>query len=214
MVPATMRDGIARRSLKAVALFNYTVNLRVTRFLGRLKGPPPFELGGECRCSAHCCEAPSVQLSRIAGEWRDVEEHEGVGGERTCEHAWLVNVDRVRRHLVECVVDANQCLGHVGAEREVQFDLGRATRSGCFETLQVRHGAQVLFLLDENFFLDVLGRRAGPRSHNRNRANVEVGNHLHRDAQRRDDTEHGENQCANSYQKPVGDERPEKTLVV
>jgi Fe-S-cluster containining protein len=56
-----MRDGPIRRSLKRVALWNFTLNVRATRWIRRQRGGRPYLLGGECRRCARCCEAPAIQ---------------------------------------------------------------------------------------------------------------------------------------------------------
>jgi hypothetical protein len=60
-----MRDGLGRRALKRAALWNFELNVRVHRAWRRRRGERPFVLGGDCRRCARCCEAPSVQGSRI-----------------------------------------------------------------------------------------------------------------------------------------------------
>jgi hypothetical protein len=60
-----MRDGLLRRGVKAVARWAFILNRRVDRGLGRLSGPPPFLLGGDCRRCAACCEAPAIRVHSI-----------------------------------------------------------------------------------------------------------------------------------------------------
>jgi uncharacterized protein len=60
-----MRDGPGRRALKRVALWNFTLNLRVHRAWRRARGERPFVLGGECRRCARCCEAPAIRAHRV-----------------------------------------------------------------------------------------------------------------------------------------------------
>ena len=57
-----MRDGLGRRALKRVALWNFSVNLRAHRAWRRARGERPFELGGDCRRCARCCEAPAIRV--------------------------------------------------------------------------------------------------------------------------------------------------------
>jgi uncharacterized protein len=57
-----VKDNLLRRALKGVALWNFKVNLWVTR---RAQGPAPYTLGGDCRLCAACCEAPSLQVSAV-----------------------------------------------------------------------------------------------------------------------------------------------------
>jgi hypothetical protein len=61
-----MRDGPVRRVLKLVALANFLVNVHVTRALRRARGERPYRLGGDCRRCARCCEAPAIQVGRLA----------------------------------------------------------------------------------------------------------------------------------------------------
>jgi hypothetical protein len=58
-----MRDGIGRRALKRVALWSFTLNLRVHRACRRARKERPWVLGGECRRCARCCEAPAIQAT-------------------------------------------------------------------------------------------------------------------------------------------------------
>lgn len=60
-----MRDGRIRRGLKRVALWNFTVNVTVTRTIRRWRGERAYRLGGECRRCARCCEAPGIQAGRL-----------------------------------------------------------------------------------------------------------------------------------------------------
>jgi uncharacterized protein len=57
-----VRDGPARRALKALALANFVVGLHATRGLRRLRGDKPYRLGGACQRCAACCEEPGVQV--------------------------------------------------------------------------------------------------------------------------------------------------------
>jgi len=61
-----MRDGPFRRGLKRVARANFAVNLHATRAWRRLWGDRPHRLGGDCRRCARCCEAPAIQVGRLA----------------------------------------------------------------------------------------------------------------------------------------------------
>jgi Fe-S-cluster containining protein len=59
-----MRDGPLRRALKRLALWNFQLNLLLSRRLRLLRGQRPFVLAGDCRRCARCCEAPAIQVSR------------------------------------------------------------------------------------------------------------------------------------------------------
>ena len=52
----------------------------------------------------------------------------------------------------------------------------------------------MLFLLDQDLFFHVLGRRTRPAGTNGDGAYLEIRNHLHRYAQNRDDAEHTHDQ--------------------
>jgi uncharacterized cysteine cluster protein YcgN (CxxCxxCC family) len=59
-----MRDGLGRRLLKRVALWNFTINIRVHRAWRRARKERPYVLAGDCRRCARCCEAPAIQVGR------------------------------------------------------------------------------------------------------------------------------------------------------
>ncbi len=60
-----MRDNVLRRALKGLALARFVVDLRIYRAIQRLRGRARYELGGECRRCAACCEAPAIQVGRV-----------------------------------------------------------------------------------------------------------------------------------------------------
>ena len=55
-----MRDGPLLRAVKRVALWGHRVDLAVHRAVRRARGERPWALGGGCRRSGGCCEAPAV----------------------------------------------------------------------------------------------------------------------------------------------------------
>ena len=57
-----MKDGAVRRAVKRAALWNFQLGLSLHRALERRRGRIPYDLGGECRRCAHCCEAPGIQV--------------------------------------------------------------------------------------------------------------------------------------------------------
>jgi uncharacterized protein len=57
-----MRDGRLRRVLKAIARIRFAIDAAVDRAIRRRRGPW-FDLGGECRRCARCCEAPAVAVN-------------------------------------------------------------------------------------------------------------------------------------------------------
>jgi hypothetical protein len=66
-----MRDGPLRRALKAVARARFFVDVRLDRAIRRRRGPW-FELGGECRRCARCCEAPAIAVNAVVWHVRSV----------------------------------------------------------------------------------------------------------------------------------------------
>jgi Fe-S-cluster containining protein len=61
-----MRDGPLRRAVKAVARWRYAFDLRFARAVRNARrGGPWFELAGECRRCARCCEAPAIRAHAI-----------------------------------------------------------------------------------------------------------------------------------------------------
>jgi Fe-S-cluster containining protein len=61
-----MRDGILLRAVKGVALWGFRMDLAAHRFLLRGRGERPWRLGGACRRSGACCEAPAIAVGRLA----------------------------------------------------------------------------------------------------------------------------------------------------
>jgi Fe-S-cluster containining protein len=59
-----MKDGVIRRAVKRVALWNFQMNLSLHRAFERRRGRIPHELGGQCGRCARCCEAPGIQVGR------------------------------------------------------------------------------------------------------------------------------------------------------
>jgi Fe-S-cluster containining protein len=57
-----MRDGLATRMVKRIALGCFYAALGVDRALARLARRDPFRLGGDCRRCAACCEAPAIRV--------------------------------------------------------------------------------------------------------------------------------------------------------
>ncbi len=60
-----MRDGFLRRAVKRVARWGFQVDLAAHRLLLRSRGERPWTLGGSCRRSGACCEAPAIVAGRI-----------------------------------------------------------------------------------------------------------------------------------------------------
>jgi uncharacterized protein len=56
-----MRDGPLLRAVKAAARARFFLDLRLTRALRRARRGEWFELAGECRRCARCCEAPTIR---------------------------------------------------------------------------------------------------------------------------------------------------------
>lgn len=57
-----MKDGLARRIVKRIALFRYQLDLGFTRLFLRLRGEPSFLLHGTCRKCGACCVTPMIQV--------------------------------------------------------------------------------------------------------------------------------------------------------
>jgi uncharacterized protein len=60
-----MRDGLVRRAVKRVALLAFRVDVSVHRALRRSRGDRPWTLGGGCRRSGGCCEAPALSTGPV-----------------------------------------------------------------------------------------------------------------------------------------------------
>jgi Fe-S-cluster containining protein len=58
-----MRDGLVLRAVKRVALWGFRANLAAHRALLRSRGERPWTLGGGCRRSGGCCEAPALSAA-------------------------------------------------------------------------------------------------------------------------------------------------------
>jgi uncharacterized protein len=57
-----MRDGRLRRVVKAFARMRFAIDAAVDRAIRRRRAPW-FDLGGECRRCARCCEAPAIAVN-------------------------------------------------------------------------------------------------------------------------------------------------------
>ncbi|HET8643897.1 MAG TPA: YkgJ family cysteine cluster protein, partial [Vicinamibacteria bacterium] len=66
---APMKDGPLRRALKGVARARFFFDLRLTRALRHARQGPWFELAGECRRCARCCEAPAIRAHAAVFHW-------------------------------------------------------------------------------------------------------------------------------------------------
>lgn len=65
-----MRDGPLRAAVKSVARLRFQADLAAVRALRRRRSAPWFELGGECRRCAGCCEAPSIRANALVWHLR------------------------------------------------------------------------------------------------------------------------------------------------
>jgi hypothetical protein len=61
-----MRDGAVRRSVKAVARWNWELNVAVHRAWRRARGERPYRLAGDCAGCARCCEQPGISVGVLA----------------------------------------------------------------------------------------------------------------------------------------------------
>jgi len=64
-----MRDGAIRRCVKWAARVRFAADLGLNRALRRRR-EVWFELGGECRRCARCCEAPSIRSNAVVWHLR------------------------------------------------------------------------------------------------------------------------------------------------
>ena len=61
-----MRDGPVRRVVKRVGLGVYVVRLWLHRAQAEARGDIRYELGGSCQGCGQCCEAPGIQVGKLA----------------------------------------------------------------------------------------------------------------------------------------------------
>ncbi len=61
-----MRDGTLLRAVKRVALWSHRADLAAHRALRGARGERPWALGGGCRRSGACCEAPAISVGWLA----------------------------------------------------------------------------------------------------------------------------------------------------
>lgn len=57
-----MRDGPVRRTVKRAASVVFSISLWVSRRHAATPGNVHYDLGGECRRSGRCCEAPAMRV--------------------------------------------------------------------------------------------------------------------------------------------------------
>ena len=67
-----MKDPLLLRAVKRVALWSFRANLAAHRAWRRSRGERPFTLGGSCRRSGACCEAPAIVVGRVTWSMRAV----------------------------------------------------------------------------------------------------------------------------------------------
>jgi hypothetical protein len=60
-----VRDGPFLRAVKRIALWQYRLDLALHRARRRARGERPFVLGGSCRRSGACCEAPAIAAGPV-----------------------------------------------------------------------------------------------------------------------------------------------------
>ena len=60
-----MRDGPLRRAVKRLTLWQFRLDVGLQRAWRCVRGERPYRLGGACRRSAACCEAPSIAVGRV-----------------------------------------------------------------------------------------------------------------------------------------------------
>jgi uncharacterized protein len=69
-----MRDGLLRRAVKRVALWNFQVEVGLSRAWRRARGERPWPLGGGCQRSGGCCEAPTIAVGRLVSSMPRVRQ--------------------------------------------------------------------------------------------------------------------------------------------
>ena len=109
--------------------------------------------------------------------------------------------------MTQGIIDADERLVEIDIVGELQLNLGAAARCARDDAFQARNRAQVLFLLDDDFFFDVLRRGSRPARRNRNGAHFQIGNHLDGDAHGRDDPQHAKHERSNGRQSAAFDQR-------
>lgn len=60
-----MRDGLGRRVVKRLARAIFAFDLAVVRRLRRISRQPVYQLAGDCRKCAKCCESPAIRVGRL-----------------------------------------------------------------------------------------------------------------------------------------------------
>ncbi len=80
-----MKDGLARRAVKGVALVGFVVTTGLDRLLARAFGRRPYRLAGDCRACGACCESPSIRVGWLTWYfplWRRLflAWHAGING--------------------------------------------------------------------------------------------------------------------------------------
>ena len=145
----------------------------------------------------------NVDLFGVAGQWQDRKIHERIGRKRAGLQARLIDVFRIARDLTEGIADPDQRLVDVHPKRELKIDAGRAGAGRGNHSPQVGHRAQIGFLLDQDFLFHILRGGARPTGFHRDGAYFQIGNHLHRNAQGGDQTEHANDQRGDRGQNAV-----------
>jgi uncharacterized protein len=107
-----MQDGLLRRTIKRVALWNFTAGLLLTRGVRRLRGEKPHQLGGDCRRCASCCEAPAIQvgplvwylptLRRLFLSWQDRVNGFTLRGQDLANRVFIFDCTHFDRHSRRC----------------------------------------------------------------------------------------------------------------
>ena len=145
------------------------------------------------------------RLRGFPGKRHNPEIHEGVRRKGCSVDARLIYIIGIRGHAAQGVDHLDQGIVEVDAERELQFDLGESKGGRGDETLQAAHAAQVLFLLDEDLFFDILWSSARPVGANGDGAHLQIGDHLHRYLQGSNDPQHDHDERAHGDQNSVFD---------
>jgi hypothetical protein len=97
-----MRDGPLLRAVKRVAFWRYRVDTALHRAWRRARGERPWRLGGACRRSGACCEAPAIAVGRLTWSMPSVRRL-FLAWQRGVNAFHLVSVDaRARVFVFRC----------------------------------------------------------------------------------------------------------------
>ncbi len=101
----------------------------------------------------------------------------------------MVGIERILAHLLQAAVHLEERLVHVGPHRELDGD--RPLRVGAFggELGGALHAFELLFLLDDDFLLNLFRTRPRPSGGDGERGRLHLRRELHRHAVKRNHPE-------------------------